>query len=158
MAVTRMNHAVLYVRDAQESGRFYQQALGLEVAHQYGPEAVFLRAPSSANDHDLGLFSVGDRPLAQGLGLYHLAWEVSTLGELQQTAARLSELGSLVGSSDHGASRSLYAKDPNGIEFEVMWQVPVELMTDGDRDAGTRPLDLASDIERFGSTTAARVH
>ena len=31
---------------------------------------------------------------------------------------------SLVGATDHGVSKSLYAKDPDGIEFEVMWQVP----------------------------------
>jgi catechol-2,3-dioxygenase len=162
MAVTRMNHAVLYVRDAPASARFYSEALGLEPVNEYGSQAVFLRAPGSANDHDLGLFSVGapshDAPSAPRPGLYHLAWEVPTLGDLQETAARLREMGSLVGASDHGASRSLYAKDPDGIEFEVMWQVPVELMGPDDREASTRPLDLLGDIERFGPETKARVH
>ena len=43
------------------------------------------RAPT--NDHDLGLFSVGegaiDSPAGNGgVGIYHLAWEVDTLDEL----------------------------------------------------------------------------
>ncbi len=38
--------------------------------------------------------------------------------------ARLLQVGALVGESDHGVSKSLYAKDPDGIEFEVMWAVP----------------------------------
>ena len=51
------------------------------------PGAVFLRAPGSTNDHDLGLFSIGAQagPSAAGrgtVGLYHLAWEVDTLADL----------------------------------------------------------------------------
>ena len=54
------------------------------------PGAVFMRAPGSTNDHDLGLFSVGSsgrpvRPPGEAaLGLYHLAWEVSTLEDLEE--------------------------------------------------------------------------
>ena len=60
------------------------------------------------------------------MGLYHLAWEVGTLAELADVRQRLSALGALVGASDHRVSKSLYAKDPSGIEFEVMWRVPAE--------------------------------
>ena len=38
----------------------------------------------------------------------------------------LAQEGSLVGMSDHGVSKSLYAKDPDDIEFELMWEVPRE--------------------------------
>ncbi len=54
------------------------------------------------------------------------------------------EAGALVGSSDHGVSLSLYAKDPDGIEFEVFWTVP-----DG-TPVGTRPLHLEAELERRG--------
>ena len=37
---------------------------------------------------------------------------------------RLIEAGALVGQSDHGPNKSLYARDPDGLEFEVMWLVP----------------------------------
>ncbi len=115
--------------------------------------AAFLRAPESANDHDLGLFEVGDAARPQGpyVGLYHLAWEVGTLAELAEVRARLAERGALVGASDHRVSKSLYAKDPSGIEFEVMWRVPAENweqeMRAGDMIA---PLDLERELARWG--------
>ena len=49
-----------------------------------------------------------------------------------------------VGSSDHGVSLSLYAKDPDGLEFEVFWTVP------GGRPVGTRALDLEGELARRG--------
>src|SRR5215472_4035546 len=58
MAVRRLNHAVLYVGDLAASVDFYQYALGFEVRTEIPGRAAFLRAPQSANDHDLGLFAV----------------------------------------------------------------------------------------------------
>src|SRR5437660_811024 len=91
--------------------------------------------PGSTNDHDLGLFEVGPAAAPSGagrttVGLYHLAWELDTLGELEQTATRLSQAGALVGASDHGTTKSLYGKDPNGIEFEIVWIIPADLLDD----------------------------
>ena len=128
MAVRRLNHAVLYVSDLARVVDFYRYALGFEVRLEIPGRAAFLRAPESANDHDLGLFEVGNAARVQGayIGLYHLAWEVGTLAELAEIRSRLTERGALVGASDHRVSKSLYAKDPSGIEFEVMWRVPVE--------------------------------
>ena len=123
---------------------------------QIPERAAFLRAPGSANDHDLGLFEIGtgrapDRP--EHPGLYHLAWEVGTLADLADTRAKLVAAGALVGESDHRVSKSLYAKDPSGIEFEVMWRVPAEdwaaemATADG---AMILPLDLEAAIARWG--------
>jgi catechol-2,3-dioxygenase len=153
MAVRRLNHAVLYVRDLASTVDFYRGALGLEVRMQIPGRAAFLRAPGSANDHDLGLFEVGDaaQPQSPYLGLYHLAWEVGTLAELADIRAQLSARGALVGASDHRVSKSLYAKDPSGIEFEVMWRVPAE---DWEQEmqggAMIAPLDLEGELARWG--------
>jgi catechol-2,3-dioxygenase len=163
MPATRVNHAVLYVRDAARSAEFYEKALGLEAVMRMGDQAVFMRSAGSANDHDLGLFSIGDQAAPSGagrttVGMYHLAWEVDTLADLAETRRRLADIGALVGQSDHGASKSLYAQDPDGLEFEVMWQVPAESY-DPERDkVGTRPLDLDAELARFGADTPARVH
>jgi hypothetical protein len=85
--------------------------------------------------------------------MYHLAWEVDTLGELQRLAGDLRERGALVGASDHGTTKSLYAKDPDGLEFEVVWLIPAHLLTADDLAARTSVghLDLAAEIERFGA-------
>src|SRR5438876_362143 len=68
MAVRRLNHAVLYVHDLASAVEFYTTALGFEVRTEIAGQAAFLRAPGSANDHDLGLFGIGGPPdLGAGL-------------------------------------------------------------------------------------------
>ncbi len=151
MGIHRLNHAVLYVADVDRSTAFYGDVLGFRVTHA-APGAAFLQAPGSTNDHDLGLFQVGAGPRQQGIGLYHLAWEVDSLDDLEDHRVRLATVGALVGMSDHGATKSLYAKDPDGLEFEVVWLVPAHLLT-GDEPMTTRPLDLAAEQQRYGGST-----
>jgi len=153
MAVRRLNHAVLYVRDLAGTVDFYRATLGFEVRTEIPGRAAFLRAPGSANDHDLGLLEVADASLPDGpsLGLYHLAWEVGTLAELADVRARLADRGALAGASDHRVSKSLYARDPNGIEFEVMWRVPAEDWAQELRGGQLiAPLDLDGELARWG--------
>ena len=156
--VSRLNHAVLYVRDAERAAAFYQEAFGFEIVTAF-PGAVFLRAAGTDNHHDLGLFSIGpDAPGPQPghVGLYHLAWEVPTIEDLAEMAERLSALGSLVGASDHGASKSLYAKDIDGNEFEVLWSVPRDAWTpEIEKGAPTRHLDLSAELARWGQKTGS---
>jgi len=142
------------VRDAQRSAEFYTKVLGFEVASAMGAQAIFLRADGSTNDHDLGLFTVGDRPspAAHSPGLYHLAWQVNTIEELAGLRTKLSAAGALVGESDHGVSKSLYAADPDGIEFEVMWAVPRENWPDGPT---TQRLDLDAELARWAAVDTA---
>ena len=161
MPVQRLNHAVLYVRDVDASVAFYSEALGFRVITGMPGRAAFLQAEGSTNDHDLGLFAVGAAAGDSGagrttVGLYHLAWEVDTLAELRRIAGVLSERGALVGASDHGSTKALYARDPDGIEFEVSWLVPADLLTP-DVTMTTLPLDLDAEIERYGAETRGGV-
>jgi catechol-2,3-dioxygenase len=156
MGIRRLNHAVLYVRDVESSVAFYSEVLGFRVIHRR-PTLAFLRAAESDNDHDLGLFQV--RPGSPGrdgepsVGLYHLAWSVGTLTELAEFSEKLSKAGSLVGSSDHVVSKSLYAKDPDGIELEVSWFVPRERITpEMEENLEIRRLDIDAEIERWGAS------
>jgi catechol 2,3-dioxygenase-like lactoylglutathione lyase family enzyme len=134
MAIFRLNHAVLYVRELSQSVAFYTDVLGFRRIDEMTPDgfagAAFLRAPDSTNDHDLGLFELG--PAAgpslagrQTVGLYHLAWEVDTLDELEATAQRLAAAGAL----------------------------------DQARDSRKRiaPLDLTKEKERYGASTRGGV-
>ena len=153
-AVRRLNHAVLYVHDARTSSAFYQQAFEFEVVGDYGDGgAVFMRASNTENHHDLGLFTIGAQapgPERGRAGLYHLAWEVDTIQDLAAMRERLLALNALVGESDHGVSKSLYAQDPDGIEFEVLWSVPREAWGDLEHEAVTRHLDLNAELARWG--------
>ncbi|MEX2229045.1 MAG: VOC family protein [Dehalococcoidia bacterium] len=158
IAVARLNHAVLYVRDLDRSVAFYRRVFGFEeIAREFG-QMAFLRAAGSMNHHDLGLMSVGadaPSPPRGATGLYHLAWEVQTIEELARAAAVLAEVDALGGMSDHGATKSLYGKDPDGNEFEVMWMVPREAWAEYDRRAIVRPLDLARELARYGAAQSA---
>ena len=157
MPIHRLNHAVLYVRDAEKSADFYSEVLGFRRLPMAIPGAVFMQAEGSVNDHDLGLFSIGAQagpsPAGRGaVGLYHLAWEVDTLADLAAIARRLTEAGALVGATDHGTTKALYARDPDGLDFEVSWLVPADRI-DGDMPPTARRLDLDAEIERFGADT-----
>jgi catechol-2,3-dioxygenase len=158
--VARLNHAVLYVRDAQAAAEFYSRVFGFEVvSSEFGGQAVFMRAASGENHHDLGLFSVGagaPRPPRGSTGLYHLAWEVSTIEDLAVAANALSEAGAMGGASDHGVSKSLYGADPDGNEFEIMWRVPREAWGDLEKRAVIAPLDLDAEVRRWGRGAATR--
>ena len=161
MPIHRLNHAVLYVRDAERSARFYEDVLGFRRIPLPIPGAVFMRAEGSSNDHDLGLFSIGDgagpSPAGrQSVGLYHLAWEVDTLPELAAIRDRLAEEGALIGATDHGTTKALYRRDPDGLEFEVSWLVPADLITD-DIVMTSQRLDLDAQIERFGADTLSGI-
>ena len=89
------------------------------------------------------------------VGLYHLAWEVDTLAELARIRSALADAGALAGASDHATTKALYAKDPDGIEFEVSWLLPADLITPDVEAQGatTRPLDLDAEIARYGAET-----
>lgn len=162
MPVRRLNHAVLFVRDVARSVAFYREVLGFApiegMAELTG--AAFLRAPSSSNDHDLGLFEIGTQAGPSGagratVGLYHLAWEVETLADLAEVQQRLLGRGALVGATDHSTTKALYGKDPDGLEFEVCWLVPADRLTPEILAARDRllPLDLDHEIAQFGAQT-----
>jgi catechol-2,3-dioxygenase len=166
MVLHRLNHAVLYVRNVERSVGFYREVLGF--THTEGMDglrgAAFLRAPASTNDHDLGLFEIGEQAGASGagrtsVGLYHLAWEVDTLRDLEMLAGALADAGALTGASDHGTTKSLYGHDPDDLEFEIAWIVPSELLDAAALAARTtvRPLDLNGEMARYGADTPGGV-
>jgi catechol-2,3-dioxygenase len=163
MPVQRLNHAVLYVRDVERSVAFYSEILGFRTVMAM-PGAAFLQAEGSTNDHDLGLFQVGagageSQAGRATVGLYHLAWEVDTLDELERIAGRLAGAGALVGASDHATTKALYAKDPDGLEFEVSWLLPAHLVTE-DVLAARKTigrLDIAAEKARYGGSTRGGV-
>jgi catechol-2,3-dioxygenase len=147
IGLKRLQHLVLWVADVERSVRFYRDVLGFEVTMRF-PQAAFLKIPASPDDHHLGLFEQTGVPRPdEGVArMYHSAWEVGEISDLVRARGRLVEAGALVGSSNHGVSLSLYAKDPDGLEFEIFWTVP-----DG-RPARTTELDLEGELACRGLT------
>ena len=145
IGIKRLQHLVLWVSNVDRSVRFYQDVLGFEMKRRY-PNAAFLKIAGSPDDHNLGLFEQPGitRPDESASRMYHSAWEVGEITDLVRARLKLAEAGALVGQSDHGTSLSLYAKDPDGLEFEVFWAVP-----EGS-PVGTRPLDLERELTKRG--------
>ena len=159
MTIRQLNHAVLYVRDAQRHRTFYEDVLGFRTIIDGPGPFVFMRAPASNNHHDIAFFSIGDDARASDagqrtVGMYHLAWEVATLDELDAMRERLTAAGALMGASDHHVNKSLYCRDPDGLEFEVMWLNPPENWGAKEHDAIVEPLDLPGDRARYGGATS----
>ena len=127
--------------------------------------AAFLQAPGSTNDHDIGLFEIGSGagPSPAGrstVGLYHLAWEVDTLAELERLAGACSRPGApWWGPPTTAPPRASTPRIPTGWTFEVAWIVPADLLDDEAREARNRlgRLDLEREIERYGATTVGGI-
>jgi catechol-2,3-dioxygenase len=151
MGISRMNHAVLYVRDARRQQRFYTDVLQFStIVDDPDGAFVFMRAPDSDNHHDVAFFTIGAQAGASQagrstVGMYHIAWQVASIAELAEMRERLIGAGALVGASDHGANKSLYAVDPDGLEFEVMWLTPASAWGAEEHEAVIRPLDLEAE-------------
>jgi catechol-2,3-dioxygenase len=149
----RLNHAVLFVADLERSVRFYTELFGMEViTREPRANAAFLRLPRSGNHHDLGLFGVGAAggPKRRGaIGLYHLAWQLDTVDELVDARRSLAEAGAFTGESSHGATLSVYAADPDGNEFEIMWMLPRAEWGAYENQAPVERLDLDAEVARW---------
>ena len=83
---------MLYIRDVATTKRFYTEVMGFEtMIEDPGGQFLFMRAPLSQNHHDIAFFAIGQGagPTTAGrssVGMYHIAWEVGTLEELEETA------------------------------------------------------------------------
>ena len=155
----RLNHAVLFVADLDRAERFYTEVFGMVVAaREPRANAAFLRLPRSGNHHDLGLFGVGaDAPPKRrgGIGLYHLAWQVDTIDELEQARTTLMKADAYSGESSHGATKSVYGADPDGNEFEIMWMLPRDARGKYENTAPIDHLDLAGEVRRWSGVRTA---
>lgn len=124
MNIQELGHVVLYVRDLERSRHFYRDVLGWkEIAGDLPfPAAAF---SSGRTHHELLLIEVGPdaAPVAHGhrLGLYHFGLKIGeTDDELREALAALQANDvTIVGSSDHGVTHSLYILDPDGNEIEL---------------------------------------
>jgi catechol-2,3-dioxygenase len=155
VTITRLNHIVLYVRNARKSLAFYQDVLDFQPTSPPTDRGVFLRASGSDNHHDLALFSIGeDAPgptKGRQVGMYHAAFELASIEDLVQAREALIKANALVGETDHGASLSLYVHDPDGNELEIFWLLPRE---EWESRGSGRALDLAGELAKRAATPA----
>jgi catechol-2,3-dioxygenase len=123
-----LGHLVIRVRDAKRSEDFYHDVLGLEVRNRtWGGKMVFLTSNPEI-DHEIALAELGPNavgPFPDQVGLYHMAWELADMDELKDAyQVVLDNKVDIAGFGDHGETKGLYIRDPDGIEIELFADAP----------------------------------
>jgi len=121
--MTNLGHVVFYVRDLEQSLRFYTEAVGLSLSGKIFQDRAALLSGGSTH-HELLLIQIGeaDGPLhGKRIGPYPVGWKVGeSLDELKARYSKLSQLGYAIdGLSNHTISQSIYLRDPDGNEVEL---------------------------------------
>ncbi len=137
MKVHELGHLVLYVRDLERSRRFYRDVLGFARAAQprapaSPPPPSAPGAPTTSCCSSRSASRPRRSPAAAGSGMYHFGLKVGTTDdELREALATLEANDvTVVGTSDHGVTHSLYIEDPDGNEIELYIDVQPELWRD----------------------------
>lgn len=151
--VGRIDHAVYWVRNVDVSKQFYTKVLGLQEVMS-DASVCLLRAPGSEQHHDLGLFQANaatQRSLHGAIGLYHLAWKVTCIEDLAEAFDTLQHAKALTGASSHGATKSLYAVDPDGNALEIVFTIPRSDWGQWESGGTVEPLNLSLELARYGA-------
>ena len=120
-AIQSLGHVVLRVRNVERSEPFYRDVLGLQVRERVPGRAVFFTC--GQQHHDLAIFQVGEDappPEDNRVGMYHVALKLADFAQLKAAYQHCKASGAnIVGMNHHGGSKSVYVKDPDGIEIEL---------------------------------------
>jgi glyoxylase I family protein len=128
-----VHHMALICNDVEQTIQFYQELLGfplvelMENRDYKGSTHLFF---DIGNDNLLAFFDfpgLGLQPGVESLGgVQHIA--ISTTPEnLERTKARLEERGVAYLGPDRGITTSIYFKDPDGIQIELIAE-PLRIM------------------------------
>lgn len=135
MEIKELGHLVLYVRDLDQSARFYRDVLGWrqilgDLANPLPFRAAAFSAPSGRTHHELLLIEVGSDataiPAGRRVGMYHFGLKIGDSDDdLRDALATLTANHvTITGASDHTVTHSLYIADPDGNEIELYIDVP----------------------------------
>ncbi len=150
-AVRRLNHFAWRCRNAEETRHFYEDILGLPLAHvikadyvpstgEYCPYVhIFFKM---ADGSYVAFFDLGDGGATvpdpdTPSWVNHLALEVGSADELVAAKARLEAHGiPVLGPTDHHIILSIYFFDPNGLRVELTTRTASDdYMVQAERDA-----------------------
>jgi len=132
--VQGLHHYAYRCRDAEDTRHFYEDILGLPLAHviradhvpSTGAYCPYVHVFFEMGDGSyMAFFDLGDGQAAEPSAntpdwVNHIALQVDSEAGLLAAKARLEQAGiEVVGVTDHGFVRSIYFFDPNGIRLEL---------------------------------------
>lgn len=120
----RIDHVEVFVRDFEESIRWYKRVLGLSVVHRWDPEPIMIGIEGTK----LALFQAGSGSQASaedrhaGNPHWHrVAWLTDAEG-FQRAQQHLKDCGvHFRGPVEHGIAESIYFQDPDGNPLEITY-------------------------------------
>lgn len=136
---TQLGHIALRVKDVDRAVAFYRDVLGLKLKNQ-GRGVAFLGIRADAS-HELALFPLpadAPEPDQKRVGMYHMAWEMSSFEELEALHKRLLASGTRIAGYADGQCNVMFL-DPDGNELEAIWE-PSEEVRRSAREPGGTPL------------------
>lgn len=117
----RLGHLIKFATDVDRVVNFYTQALGMKLSDRVADKIAFMRCGNGGDHHVLGT------ALAEGPGLHHLSFEVSSIDEIERGAHNLVEHGyrSAYGLGRHviGSNYFHYLRDPWMSLVEYFWDI-----------------------------------
>ena len=129
-----LHHFAYRCRDAEETRHFYEDILGLPLAHvikadkvpSTGEECPYVHVFFQMRDGSyIAFFDLGDNVAPAPspntpAWVNHLALRMNSVDEVREAKQRLEQAGiDVVGVTDHGFVQSIYFFDPNGIRLEL---------------------------------------
>ena len=158
----RIGHVVLKVRNVERSKKFYSEVMGLEVMKEEPAIKMAFFASNGRDHHEIAAIEVDatavDSP-AGAVGLSHVAFRLRDEAHLHAAYADLKKQGiEIVSAVNHGVTKSVYLRDPDGHLLEVYCDgLAEEVAKFPDPYMGTGSLDFAKDapnfMEAFGELT-----
>lgn len=138
---TVIGHAHLKVRDLARSVDFYTRFFDLRVTEELPGAFAFLSG--GAMHHELALQEAGpdaSPPNLNGIGLYHVAFEVPDQRSFAQAYNTVTKAGVPAAAVDHGISWAMYFSDPDGNGLEIYWDTRREPQGKARWDGRSLPL------------------
>jgi len=144
MKIQSLGHVVIKVRNQERAEAFYTGLLGLPIAARWPERSMTFF--TLGNHHDFAIAAVGDdapdAPM-DSPGLLHVAFKIGhLLDELREAKLHLEAEGVEVLARDHGVSKSIYCKDPDGNTVELYVDASDVWKHQPEAVAQAAPLDL----------------
>jgi catechol 2,3-dioxygenase len=154
----RIGHVVIKVRDLERSRKFFTEVLGLQVMMELPLIKMAFFASNGRDHHEIACIEVGqdaERQHARQIGLLHIAFRLNDENHLRAAYKELKEREVPIDFTvDHGITKSIYFRDPDGHQFEVYCDNPPEYIARmrDNKYAGMDKLDFAPDEPGIAET------